>query len=66
MRLHKLIFVLEMLFSLFELDMLKGGLRLAEDSAVQGWVLYPGGRFKSPSIPTKRTCGMQHGHSEGL
>lgn len=66
MRLHKLIFVLEMLFSLFELDMLKVGLRLAEDSAVQDWGLGPVCRFKSPSTPTKSTCGMQLGRSEGL
>jgi len=46
--------------------MLKFGLRFAEDSAVQDWVLGPVGRFKSPSTPTKSTCGMQLGRSEGL
>lgn len=66
MRLHKLVFVLEMLISLFELDMLKVGLRLAEDSAVQDWGFGPVCRFKSPSTPTKSTCGMQLGLSEGL
>jgi hypothetical protein len=65
-RLHLLVFMLEVLLSLFELDMLKVGLRLAEYSAVRGWELGPVGRFKSPSTPTKRTCGMQLGHSEGL
>jgi hypothetical protein len=63
MRLRKVVFWFEVLVSFFKLDMLKGGLRFAEFSAVKGVGLGPVGRFKSPSTPKKRTFGMQCGHS---